>query len=423
MKAYLKYQSLIVCYLAVFVGLITIPFTAGASNGIETINSGPTSLALGGAGVAKPMDTSAIRINPAGLGGVANRADLSFNIAFTGARFGSSLAPAGNPNAVNVPGDEDAAFLPQGSIATHLFSEKLTVGLGAIPTAGFRVDFPESRLNPAITNNLYDRSGEYVNFKIIPSAAYQIMDNLSFGFGLDINVAMLQTDTATLALGAPETMGLNRTDQTLGIGGRVGIIYAPVDMLQIGVMYVTEQFFDTFTRYTDLAPIGVNLPQEVVFGLAFMPFKGATLLTDFKWLNWSGAGFLGSSLAQGGADWRDQYVFAGGFQYDFGEGLDLLPLVLRAGYNYGRSPITPANAFRNLLIPAVIQHHVTAGLGMHLTDHIGLDAYYIHEFRNTVTDNGTGQVIGQGAFISNKAEAFGVGVSGSWGKTKKPEDE
>jgi long-chain fatty acid transport protein len=219
-------------------------------------------------------------------------------------------------------------------------------------------------------------------------------------------------------------MGLNRTDQTLGIGGRFGIIYAPFDMLQIGVMYVTEQFFDTFDRYTDLAPIGVNLPQEVVFGLAVMPFKGATLLTDFKWLNWSAAGFLGSSLAQGGTDWRDQYVFAGGFQYDFDPATGF-PLLLRAGYNYGRSPITPSNAFRNLLIPAVIQHHVSAGLGMNLNEHISMNAYYIHEFRNTVTDDGSGQVIGTNSFISNQADAFGIGITGNWRKekTKSPEEE
>jgi long-chain fatty acid transport protein len=406
------------------VGLITVPFKAGASNGIETINSGPISLALGGAGVAKPMDSNAIRINPAGLSGVQDQFDLSFNVAFTHSRFGSSLAPGGNPGAVSVNGDEPAAFLPQGSVATRVFSDKLTLGVGAIPTAGFRVDFPQSRLNPAVTGNLYDRSGEYVNIKVIPAVAYELMDNLSIGVGLDINVAMFQTDSGTLALGAPETTGLNRTDQALGIGGRMGITYAPIDMLQIGAMYVTKQYFNTFERYLDLVPTGLNLPREVVFGLAVMPFKGATLLTDFKWMNWSDSGFIGAPLGTGGLQWVDQYVFAGGFQYDFDPAMSF-PLVLRAGYNYGRSPITPTNAFRNLLIPAVIEHHITTGLGMDITDHIGLDAYYIHEFRNTVTDNGTGQVIGTGSFISNEVDAFGIGIRGAWGKSgkKSPEDE
>lgn len=418
MKAFLKNNFRTLSLFILFAGLLAVPSLGLASNGIQTISSGPASIALGGAGVAKPLDSNAIRINPAGLGAVANQADLSFNVAFTRAKMGSSLAPAGNPNAVSVNGVEPAALLPQGSLASHVFSDKFTFGIGAIPTAGFRVDFPQSRLNPAVTGNTYDRSGEYVNIKAIPAASYQLMDNLSIGMGLDINIAMFHTDSATLALGAPETMGLNHTDQSLGIGGRIGIIYAPVDMLQIGAMYVTEQFFNTFDFYTDLAPIGVNLPQEVQFGLALMPFKGATLLTDFKWLNWAGAGFLGSSLASGGAQWQDQYVFAGGFQYDFDPAMGF-PLVLRAGYNYGRSPITPTTAFRNLLIPAVIQHHVTAGLGMDLSEHIGLDAYYVHEFRNTVTDNGTGQVIGTGSFISQQAEAFGIGVRGAWGKASK----
>jgi long-chain fatty acid transport protein len=421
MKAYLNNKSLILCYAILFIGLLLAPYKADASNGIQTISSGPIQIGLGGAGVAKPMDTNAIRNNPAGLGAVANQADLSFNVAFTHSRMGSALAPAGNPNAVSVNGDEDPAFLPQASLATHVLSDKFTLGLGAIPTAGFRVDFPISRLNPAITNNLYDRSGEYVNYKVIPSAAYQIMDNLSIGVGLDINVALFHTDSGTLALGAPETFGLSHTDQALGIGARIGLTYAPIDMLQIGAMYVTPQFFNTFGRYLDLIPGGLNLPQEVQFGLAVMPFKGATLLTDFKWMDWS-SGFMGSSLAQGGLHWRDQFVFACGFQYDFDPHFGF-PLILRTGYNFGRSPITPENAFRNLLIPAVIQHHVTAGLGMEVSDHIALNGYYVHEFRNTVTDNGTGQVIGTGSFISNQADAFGVGVTGSWGKASSKKTE
>lgn len=415
MQAIFKYSS------KISIGILTIVLGMGiggfaeASNGLRTISSGPVSLGMGGAGVAGDKTSNTIIINPAGMNDVGNQADLSFTIALPNTRMGSSLAPAGNPDAVFVNGSDDALLLPGGSIVfSFMDNNKLTFGVGAFFTAGFSVDFPVSRFNKAVTNNLYDRSGRYGNLKMTPAVSYRLLDNLSFGVGVDINYAFFQSDSVVLAPGFPETAGTNRTDSALGIGGRFGLIYKPVKKLSIGVTYVTRQIFQKFDRYTDLINTGLDLPQEVAFGLAFEPFEGARLLTDFRWINWS-AGFIGRSLALGGLQWRDQYVFAGGFEYSFDPKFDL-PLAIRMGYNYGRSPITPASTFRNLTIPLTIEHHLTAGLSMDLTKHIGADVAYIHEFGNTVTDNGLGNPTGKGSFVGSSANAFSIGVHGRWGK-------
>ncbi len=390
-----------------------------ASNGFQVIGVGPVDLGMGGAGVARPQSSQAIYVNPAGMNEVGNRADLTFTVAFPHTFMGTSLAPAGNPEAVRVSGTQDAVLLPNGSVVFSLLkNQRLSFGVGALFNGGFSVEYPVSRLPNALTQDRYDRSGKYANLKILPAVSFKILDNLTLGASVDINYAMFSSDSAVPVTGFPETVGSSRGDSALGLGGRIGLIYGPHPRIRIGAMYVTRQFFQRFNRYSDLFNNqSLDLPQEAIFGLAVTPFEGALLLTDFKWINWS-SGFLGKPVAQGGLQWRDQYVFAGGFQYDFNPKFKK-PATVRLGYNYGRSPVTPGAAFSNVLVPNVVEHHLTAGLSYEITKHIGFDAAYVHDFQNTVTDNGSLNPQGQGAFLGSSAEAFSVGIHGTWGKSKE----
>ena len=86
-------------------------------------------------------------------------------------------------------------------------------------------------------------------------------------------------------------------------------------------------------------------------------------------------------------------------------------LALRAGYNYGKSPIrggvkNPMNAnkipnfnaqfsdfqiamFNLIGFPAITQHHITLGLGYEFTKNFSIDLAYKHAFNKKVsaTDN------------------------------------
>ncbi|MCB1215539.1 MAG: outer membrane protein transport protein, partial [Deltaproteobacteria bacterium] len=222
---------------------------------------------------------------------------------------------------------------------------------------------------------------------------------------------------ATLSPGFPQTTGTSRSDSALGIGGRIGLIYRPIDQLQLGAMYVFRSHFQKFNRYSDLLYTGLDMPREIQAGLAGKPIPGLLLMLDYHWINWSDSGLIGDNLALGGLGWRDQHVIAFGIAYDLNPKLSF-PLTVRAGYNYGRSPITPANTFRNLLIPTVVEHHITAGLSFELSEHVTLDGAYVYEPSNTVTDDGSGNPTGAGSFTGTSAHAFSVGFRGSWGKFK-----
>jgi long-chain fatty acid transport protein len=79
-------------------------------------------------------------------------------------------------------------------------------------------------------------------------------------------------------------------------------------------------------------------PQELAFGVGVKPMNNLKVGMDIRWINWKNA--KGYKEFQ----WKDQWVIALG-----GEFKPMQRLALRAGYNYGKSPIrggtkNPGNA-------------------------------------------------------------------------------
>ena len=60
-------------------------------------------------------------------------------------------------------------------------------------------------------------------------------------------------------------------------------------------------------------------------------------------------------------------------------------LALRAGYNYGKSPLDANRAFENIGFPAIAEHHITAGVGLNLSQKFtfNLAAMYVPEAKLT----------------------------------------
>jgi Long-chain fatty acid transport protein len=79
-------------------------------------------------------------------------------------------------------------------------------------------------------------------------------------------------------------------------------------------------------------------------------------------------------------------------------------LTLRAGYNYGKSPIrdgvkNTAEDFQiavfNLIgFPAITEHQITLGLGYEFTKNFGIDLAYKHAFNKKVrAEDGSGYFV------------------------------
>jgi long-chain fatty acid transport protein len=156
-----------------------------------------------------------------------------------------------------------------------------------------------------------------------------------------------------------------------------------------------------------MLPQGLNFPQQVTAGLSLTPMETLAINTDFRWLNWSGAGGgFGTSVASGGLGWQDQYIGLLGVEY---QPWDLL--TVRAGYNYGRSAIPSGSVFTSQLAIPIGKHHLSGGLGVRLNDNVDLDLSYVRTLSNTVTDDGSqGAGLGVGSFTTQSVHQLSTQV-------------
>ncbi|MBI3541516.1 MAG: outer membrane protein transport protein [Deltaproteobacteria bacterium] len=389
--------------------LVTAPKGLLALNGAQLTGFTAINESLGGSGVALPQDSSTLLVNPAGLSQLPRRVDFNILMAFPKSVMDTSAALAGGGNATTAGGatsNDDPVILPGGSfiLPTSLLNDKLSFGMGIIPVAGFSLDYPASRLTSGLTGNIYDTQTYYGVLKVVEGAAYKINDQWSVGLAVHVDHAQFATNSATLALGFPQTTGRDRMDSSFGIGAGAGILYKPFDCLSVGASYTSQQWMQDFKRYADLLPTGgtVNLPQQVNAGVSVSPLKNLWVSTDFRWINWTGAkGAFGTSVAGGGLGWQDQYIALAGVQYQL---LDWL--TLRGGYNYGRSAIPASSIFASQLASPISEHHVSGGFGLKLNETLRMDFSYLRTLSNTVTDDGTQSAGAAGASTTQSVHQF-----------------
>jgi long-chain fatty acid transport protein len=146
---------------------------------------------------------------------------------------------------------------------------------------------------------------------------------------------------------------------------------------------------------------GFDIPANVAGGVALKPTRKATVVLDVERIFYGqvkSLANLDSSQAQLGANngpgfgWHDITAVKTGINYKVAPSL-----TLRGGYNHSGVPFNSSQTFFNLLAPAVVQHHLTAGATLALSNDKEVNVAYQHAFQNTV--NGASSI----------APAFGGG--------------
>lgn len=206
-----------------------------------------------------------------------------------------------------------------------------------------------------------------------------------------------------------------------GYAGKVGFVYQPNQQFTVGGTFHTK------TSISDLEADGakmsfqLNIPgmgrmaQTLAGDIRVRDFEwpamlglGVSMRPDDKWLLaadirqvfWSDVmkqfnmGFVATKVASNGPfggqnldavlyqDWDDQTVLQVGAAYQMNK-----EWTLRFGANYGRNMIP--DKYVNCLFPAMVETHLTAGLGWKITAKSSLDASFTYGLENDVT-NGTG---------------------------------
>jgi long-chain fatty acid transport protein len=101
--------------------------------------------------------------------------------------------------------------------------------------------------------------------------------------------------------------------------------------------------------------------------------------------------------------WDDQTVFAVGVAFKANDRINL-----RAGFNYGESPIDEDNADYNMILPAVVEQHYTVGGDYRLDDNWDIGFHYMYVPENTVT--ASADTTAPGAKISLSEQSVGINL-------------
>jgi len=405
--------------------VVVLPESGLATNGSNLIAIGPIARAMGGVGIAAPEDAiSAVFANPAAMCFSPYCPSTEFD--FAGTIFMPDVSAEINVggNIIRADGENNVYPIPAFGLSVPITQNApfWRFGIAAYGVSGLGVDYRDTSLDQP---GFYDFGpfgqfpligGEYTDLSIMkfaPSIAFQPYDNLSFGLAAHVDYGRLDLRQGSSA--------------NYGFGIQAGLIYKILDSLSLGFNYTSPQnvkhnnVFD-FDGNGILDTLELESPQQAGVGLAYT-HRNLLLEADVKWLNWS------SANGYEDFDWKDQWVFALGAQYK-----PIPKLALRAGYNYGKNPVETHNnfngmsmvsvqgkslpayyyeTFRIIGFPAVVEHHLTAGIGYEFTSSFALHASLMYAFENDIQETGT-NIAGQPVILKSNLRETSAEFGLTW---------
>ncbi len=391
-------------------------------HGVGAVNS-----AMGGAGTAAHVSVlGTFFLNPAGLLAYeGTRVEFSFEM-FKPDRTVSSNMPGIGSGSTR----SKSEFTPIPALGFAIrVNDRLSLGLGGIGIAGFGVDYPQNNANPINGPRPFGFGQIYSNYSLLkftPAIAYAITEDFWIGGAANVSWATLSIDPAPFAPpavtfgqdGNPGTLDdeafysrATATDGAFGFGFQVGLQWQATDRFALGAAYSSPQWFDEFKwnatwenpNITTPSQFGgvfgtdrtltfsMDVPGFVTGGLAWEPMDGLLLAGDVRYFFYENTkGFklpeenkenpFTQTGAVAGFGWKNILSIHGGVQF-----APIDAITLRAGYNYADNPVPDKFSFFNTPAPAIVQHHATLGLSLHLSNSFAIDLGYYHVFENSGT--------------------------------------
>ena len=380
-----------------------LPGVAFATNGMYLIGYGPKAQAVGGASIAFPQDALAGAVNPAAIGVIGNRFDIAGNLFLPTARatLGTGSTRIHESSAANL------FFIPAMGMA--ISAGKLSVGFSMVGVGGGGSRYNRNLYNAQTNTNVKKTMGvSLFTAQINPTVAYHVTPNNVIGASVILSVQQFRAFGMGYFSNFTST-GLftthltnNGNDWAYGAGLRIGWLGRFFnDRLSLGLTGSTKVFMTRFTKYKDLFAghgrfdtppiIGVGIAYKVTPKLTAALDVTRTFYTQVAAVSNPGP-FPGKLFPvsqavnalgrdQGlGFGWRNQTVFKLGAAYRYDD-----QWTLRAGWNYGKSPIpeeTGAVLF-NIVAPATVQNHLTLGLSYRPSPAMEINMSYVHAFKHT----------------------------------------
>jgi long-chain fatty acid transport protein len=342
---------------------------ASATNGDHMLGLSAIQNGMAGAVVAAPQEATTVLVNPAGMA-MLDMKDVRFDL---------GLGFLNPPRQVNGnDSDSNLYMMPTGAVAFRV-NDKLTLGMGLGGLSGMGVDFADTSANPG--NQAIVTTKQF--FKVAPGFAYRISDSVAVGATVNLNYQSLALSNPAYSL--PQ-------NQVFGWGVTAGLIWKINPALQLGAAWSSKQNMGDFEWNTTAGKfsMGMDAPQTLALGLAWRPAPGLLIEGDIKKIWFSDvmnrisvsrpAGYVAPIPATMNFGWSNQTVYALGVQKDIGDKMQV-----RAGFNYGKSPIGSEDVNSNLGSLAVVEKHLSLGLSRKFSDKVTGSLSYVHAFHNKVS--------------------------------------
>lgn len=387
--------------------VLALSFTAlsSAQPGVYLPGAGAIHGGMAGVSTATPVDAlGALYWNPAAIGRLG-RNEASIGGAFVYPELSvTSSRPrllGGGVIQGRTRSDNGFPLVPSIGVVSKLDDESpLTFGFGLLALGGGGVNYPGDPNNPVLAPT--GPLGQFVlgpvfsNMQLLqltPTVSYQLTDRLVVGAGPTVDITMVSFDQAFFAQPNRQFLGPNSFPSATnsrpywGGGFRVGAVYSLTDTFDIGFGYTSEQWLETW-RFNARDNVGnpqslalkATLPAVFSWGVAWRGIDRLTLGVDMRYIDYKNSQMFGTPTADGGLGWESAFAVAVGGNYQLTD-----RLAVRAGYQYNTNPLENTRALFNLQSPAIIQHTLSVGTTMSLTENLSTSIGYAYGFHNSVS--------------------------------------
>lgn len=234
------------------------------------------------------------------------------------------------------------------------------------------------------------RASKLFSINAAPTVAYEIMDGLQIGAGIQLQYIDLKRFRVAAGPPSLDTPSATLDGLDFAAGYTLGINFRPLPGTSIGVGYrsmIDHELEGGFTLPSGVKfPITASLetPEKVTLGLRQDLSPGIRAHATVEWTNWSRLAEVPINDAPIPTtltfNWDDGWYFALGGEYDYSEAL-----TLRAGVAYEISPIQDASS-RLVQLPDADRFWLSAGASYKVGSLFGLindaelDFAYSHVF-------------------------------------------
>lgn len=394
-------------------------FPAFATNGYFLPGFGIRSQGMGGVGIAYGRDSLSTAANPANAVNTGMRGDLGFAV-FNPERHAAVGSDAGGASPFGFFGDTESDsryfVMPEMGFSMPL-DDKLHVALAVVGNGGMNTTYPENFFSfggPPDTPARDAKLGVDMMQLLVPiSVAYKVNENHSFGASLVLAETRFRAyglqafqlfDTLFTITSDPGHLTNKGFDYSYGAGVKLGWLGEFMDdKLSVGLTYASRTWMSKFDKYRGLfAEQGdFDIPENYGVGIAIKPVKNLVIAADVLRINYSDIASIGNPGMSGplgtngvpsisdaskelgndngmGFGWTDQTVYKLGVQYGVNNRLQL-----RAGYNYGKSPIPDNMVTFNLLAPATVESHYSLGFTYKANENLEVTGTYMYVASNS----------------------------------------